>query len=120
MKSHVMLLLAALANPAWADDGPSIPSDEDGFITAIQSKTPQEITELLGDPSYQFAIRDKEGQVVGNIWHYHYVTTSLDGQYYKTTELDFIGDKVVTVVLINTSDDEDTSAALDCNATAAC
>lgn len=120
MKGYVILLLTTLAISAWADDGPSIPADEDGFITAIQSKTPQEITELLGDPQYQFAIRDKEGQVVGNIWHYHYVTTSPDGQYYKTTELDFIGDRVVTVVLINTNDDEDTSAALECDTTATC
>ena len=120
MKNHVMLLLAALSAPGWADEGPSIPTDEDGFITAIQSKTATEITELLGDPQYQFAIRDKEGQVVGHIRHYHYVTTGFDGQYYKTTELDFIGDKVVNIVLINTNDAEDISAALDCDAVATC
>jgi hypothetical protein len=117
---NCLMLLAALSAPTWADDGSSIPTDEDGFITAIQAKTPKEITELLGDPPYHFDIRDKEGQIVGNIWHYHYVTTSPDGQYYKTTELDFIGDKVVTVVLINTDDDEDTSAALECTTTATC
>lgn len=106
MKNWLTLLAWALANPALAASIDSIPEREPDFVTAVQYLNQEEIAELLGEPAYQYDIRNNEGDVVGTIWHYHRVTTADDGQYYKTTELDFVGGRLVTVVLINTDDTE--------------
>ena len=103
MRRLVALSLLALTGAALATEVDSIPTKETAFVDAIQYIPQAKIAELLGDPAYIYNIRDKDGQPVGSIWHYHYVTTTDDGEYYKTTELDFIGDKVTTVVLINNS-----------------
>lgn len=105
MMTHWIPLIAlAIASPAIAAPMDAIPEHEPEFVTAVQSLNRSQIVELLGDPAYQYDIKDNEGEVIGSIWHYHQVTTGDDGQYYKTTELDFVGNRVVTVVLINTED----------------
>jgi len=106
MRPLAALSLLALTGTALAAEVDSIPTKETAFVDAIQFIPQDRIAELLGDPSRVYTIRNNEGQPVGAIWHYHYVTTTDDGEYYKTTELDFIGDKVTTVVFIN-SDTED-------------
>jgi hypothetical protein len=40
--------------------------------------------------------------VVASIWQYDYINTDEKGEYYKHTELDFVDNKVVTVVFMNT------------------
>jgi hypothetical protein len=113
MKTLIALMMVSLAGTAVAATVDSIPENEKEFVTAIQSATKGEIAELLGDPAYSHDIRNTEGDLIGAIWHYHFITTADDGQYYKTTELDFIGDKVVTIVLAN---DEETGAiAMPCD-----
>lgn len=100
----IPLIALALAGPAFAAPMTAIPEHEPEFVEAVQSLDQSEIVKLLGDPAYQYDIKDDDGEVVGSIWHYHDVTTGDDGQYYKTTELDFVGSRVVTVVLINSED----------------
>lgn len=100
MKTWLISLALAFAGPAIA--ATTIPENEPDFVTAVQSLPQDQIAEALGAPAFQYDIHDDAGEVVGSIWHYHNVTLAGDGQYYKTTELDFVGEKVVTVVLINT------------------
>jgi hypothetical protein len=99
MKTSLIFLALAFASPAFAST--TIPENEPEFVSAIQSLHQDQIVEALGDPAFQYDIRDDAGEVVGSIWHYHNVTLGEDGQYYKTTELDIVDKKVVTVVLIN-------------------
>jgi hypothetical protein len=94
-------LLMLTTSAVLAADMEPIPTKETDFVDAIVSISQAQIAELLGDPAYTYTIRNSEGQPAGTIWHYHYVTTTDDGEYYKTTELDFIGDRVSTVVFIN-------------------
>ncbi len=104
MKNWLITMALAFAPPAFAASTDSIPEHEPEFVSTVQSLNQSEIAELLGDPAFQYDIRNNEGDVVGSIWHYHNVTTGDDGRYYKTTELDFVGERVVTVVLINNED----------------
>lgn len=110
----IPLIALAIAGPAFAASVDTIPENEPDFVSTVQTLDQSEIAELLGEPAYQYDIKDDDGQVVGSIWHYHGVTTGDDGQYYKTTELDFVGRRVANIVLINTEDeaggDEPTSA----------
>jgi hypothetical protein len=101
----IPLIALAIAGPALAASVEAIPEKEQDFVDTIQTLQQSEIAELLGAPAYQYDIKDDDGQIVGSIWHYHGITTGDDGQYYKTTELDFVGNKVANIVLIN---DEDT------------
>lgn len=113
MKTLIALLMVSFAGSAVAATVDSIPENEKEFVAAIQSATKSEIAELLGDPAYSHDIRNAEGDLIGAIWHYHFITTADDGEYYKTTELDFVGDRVVTVVLAN--DDETEAIAAPCD-----
>lgn len=114
MKNCLILLLLAIAAPALADAPLTIPEEEDAFVRVIQKQTQAQIAEALGDPAFRYDIHAKTGEVLGSIWHYHFVTMADDGQYYKTTELDFVGDRVATVVLIN-EEDEPTAAVAPCD-----
>jgi hypothetical protein len=104
MKNWLIPLALAFAPTAFAASTDAIPEREPEFVNTVQSLNQGEIAERLGDPAFQYDIRNKAGDVVGSIWHYHNVTTGEDGQYYKTTELDFVGERVVTVVFINNED----------------
>jgi hypothetical protein len=43
----------------------------------------------------------KDGKASASIWQYHYLNTDVNGNYYQTTELDFVDDRVVMVVFMN-------------------
>jgi len=111
MKFLSLLVLLCLPATAMAEKN-DIPLNELGFVDSVPRADKAHILEQLGEPASQFQIRDKGGDVVAAIWHYHYLNTSEEGDYYKTTELDFIGDRVVNIVFSNVDDEEDNQAAL--------
>lgn len=95
---------------ALADDSTKImpvstgdlPTTEKEFVETINKFDKKQIVEKLGEPSNAEDVKIKgSDKVVASIWHYHYLNTSPDGEYYQTTELDFIDDKVVVVVFLN-------------------
>jgi hypothetical protein len=84
-----------------------LPTDEKAFVHAIGKLNKAKIVELLGEPAKAEDVKLKDsGRVVASIWHYHYINTSADGEYYQTTELDFIDDKVNVVVFLNNDGSE--------------
>ena len=63
----------------------------------------------FGEPAKADDVKVKgSNKVVASIWQYHFINTAPDGTYYETTELDFIDDKVVTVVFLNNDGSEGT------------
>jgi len=93
--------------PVTAGD---LPTSEKEFVAAIHQFDKKQIIEKLGEPSDADDVKIKgSDKVVASIWHYHYLNTSPDGEYYQTTELDFIDDKVVVVVFLN-NDGKDVDA----------
>lgn len=105
MKTLILASLLALAGPVLAAPA-EIPTDEHAFVDNIYSYDKAAIVEQFGEPSKKSDITDASNEVIASIWHYHFVNTTDDGAYYATTELDFVGDKVVTVVFMN-NDGED-------------
>ncbi len=80
----------------------ALPTKEKAFVNAINKFDKKAIIAQLGEPAKADDVRLKgSDKIVASIWHYHYVNTDQNGQYYQTTELDFIEDKVVQVVFIN-------------------
>lgn len=91
---------------AIAEETPSstveIPTIEQDFVKSINKFTKAQIIEQFGEPAQADDVKVKgTGKVVASIWQYHYINTSADGEYYETTELDFIDDKVVMVAFMN-------------------
>lgn len=112
MKVLVAILLAGFSVTASAASE-EIPLSEQAFVDRIKTSDKALIVAQLGQPARAVDVTDEEtGQVMGSIWHYHYLNTNEEGEYYKTTELDFIGDRVVTVIF-STSDTsaDDTASA---------
>ena len=102
-----------LANVAIADDAPSssteIPTAERDFVNAINGFDKAKIIAQFGEPAKADDVKVKgSSKVVASIWQYHFINTASDGTYYETTELDFIDDKVVTVVFLNNDGSEGT------------
>ena len=102
-----------LANVAIADDAPStsteIPTIEKDFVNAINGFDKAKIIAQFGEPAKADDVKVKgSNKVVASIWQYHFINTAPDGTYYETTELDFIDDKVVTVVFLNNDGSEGT------------
>ena len=100
-----------LANVAIADDAPStstkIPTVEKDFVNAINGFDKANIIAQFGEPAKADDVKVKDSsKVVASIWQYHFINTTPDGTYYETTELDFIDDKVVTVVFLNNDGSE--------------
>ncbi len=94
------------ANIAIADETPGnqteIPTVEQDFVNVIHGFDKTQIIEQFGEPAKADDVKIKgSDKVVASIWQYHFINTSADGAYYETTELDFIDDKVVTVVFLN-------------------
>lgn len=84
-----------------------IPTEEKAFVAVINQFNKAKIVELLGEPAKADDVKVKgSGKVVASIWHYHNINTDEDGTYYPTTELDFVGDKVVQVVFLNNDGSE--------------
>lgn len=113
---HIALIGLLLINPltasyAIADDTPSniteIPTGERDFVAAINGFDKSKIIAQFGEPAKADDVRIKgSGKIVASIWQYHFINTAADGSYYETTELDFIDDKVVTVVFLNNDGSE--------------
>ncbi|MGZ8257619.1 MAG: hypothetical protein ACXWTR_00415 [Methylotenera sp.] len=109
----VALVLAhiSFANVAIADEissnQPEIPTSEIDFVRAVNGLDKARIIEQFGEPAKADDVKIKgSDQVVASIWQYHFINTSADGAYYETTELDFIDDKVVSVVFMNNDGSE--------------
>lgn len=78
-----------------------IPITEAAFVAQINNYEKAKILAQFGEPSMKKDFTTDDGEVFASVWHYHYINTAEDGQYYPTTELDFDGDKVVMVVFMN-------------------
>ena len=96
----------SFSNLAFADatskEVTVIPTVEKDFIDAINGFDKAQIIAQFGEPAKADDVKIKgTGKIVASIWQYHFINTSSDGSYYETTELDFIDDKVVTVVFLN-------------------
>ena len=80
----------------------SLPVDEKSFIEVIKHFNKNEILKVLGEPASKEDIKVKSSsEILGSVWQYHRINTSADGNYYPTTELDFLDEFVETVVFIN-------------------
>jgi len=100
-------------DPGTSTEKPAkIPTSEKAFVASINGFDKAQIIEQLGEPTNKNDITNaKTGKLEASIWHYHNLNTDEKGEYYKTTELDFIDDKVVLVVFMNNTN-EDTSYEL--------
>jgi hypothetical protein len=113
MRFGAALLMLALAGPTLADID-SIPTNEEAFLSVIGSVDQVKMVELLGDPAEVMILRNQEnGEVVGAIVHYRYINTNNEGEYYKTTELDYLDGRLVTVLFSNSDIQETTTAAIE-------
>ena len=117
MKSLVLMgcLIASFSYSVFAsaEETPSsateIPTIERDFVNAINGFDKAQIIAQFGEPAKADDVKIKgTSKVVASIWQYHYINTTADGTYYQTTELDFINDKVVTVVFLNNDGSEGT------------
>lgn len=117
MKAFLLALFLAISGIALADaneappqqEAPAqIPTAERDFIMSIDKFEKSVILEQLGEPSKRADFKHPEtGEIVASVWHYHYINTADDsGDYYPTTELDFVGDRVVMVVFMNHEGEE--------------
>ena len=103
MKFLILCVLFIVPVFAWADKG-TIPLDEAGFVDNVKSNDKAGILSQLGEPASKMEISGDDGEVFGSVWKYHNLNTTETGAYYKTTELDFVGDQVVSVVFSNVED----------------
>lgn len=109
MRFGTALLMLAFAGPALADIE-TIPTEEEAFLNVIGSVDRVKLAELLGEPDESIVVRNQEnGEELGTIVHYRYINTNSDGDYYKTTELDYIDGRLVMVVFSN-NDPQETAA----------
>jgi len=84
-----------------------IPTLERDFVNAINGFDKGKIIAQFGEPAKADDVKIKgTKKIVASIWQYHFINTAADGSYYPTTELDFIDDKVVTVVFLNNDGSE--------------
>ncbi|MFM2434360.1 MAG: hypothetical protein RL063_339 [Pseudomonadota bacterium] len=104
----VVVLLGQFSFSNWAfADATSkevtvIPTVEKDFIDAINGFEKSQIIAQFGEPAKADDVKVKgTGKIVASIWQYHFINTASDGTYYETTELDFIDNKVVSVVFLN-------------------
>jgi len=85
----------------------TLPKKEKEFIDAIELLDKKSIVAQLGEPAKADDVKIKgSNRIVASIWHYHNINTNENGVYYQTTELDFIGEKVVQVVFLNNDGSE--------------
>ena len=111
MKLVTLALLLSLSGLAFAEGqapalASDIPTNEKDFIASINGFEKAKIIEQFGEPSNVEDIATASGKPVASIWQYHYLNTDEKGEYYQTTELDFINDKVVMVVFMNNDGSE--------------
>ena len=104
MKKILVTLLLSFTSIAFAEQVPaevSISNAEKAFIDRIQGFEKAQIIQEFGEPSKVEDLKTNDEKVVASIWQYHYLNTDANGEYYQTTELDFLDDKVVMVVFMN-------------------
>ena len=106
MKRVTLAFLLSLSGLAFAatetPSSPSeIPTNEKDFVASINGFEKSKIIEQLGEPSKVDEVQSVSGKPLASIWQYHYLNTDEKGEYYQTTELDFVEDKVVMVVFMN-------------------
>jgi hypothetical protein len=111
MKLVTFVLLLSFSGLAFAEveniaSVPNIQTNEKDFIASINGFEKTKIIEQFGEPSQIEEIASASGKPVASIWQYHYLNTDEKGDYYQTTELDFINDKVVMVVFMNNDGSE--------------
>jgi len=95
------------ATEKLAEEVTELPTEEHAFVEVIGKLDKAKIVELLGEPAKADDVKLKDsGRIVASIWHYHYINTSPEGEYYETTELDFIDDKVNVIVFLNNDGSE--------------
>jgi hypothetical protein len=87
-----------------------IPTAEKEFVASINGFEKSKIIEQFGEPSKKDDIKTNSGKIVASVWQYHFLNTTPEGEYYETTELDFVDDKVVMVVFMN-HDGSDSSSS---------
>ena len=94
---------AAIAGNTADNPLPSeIPTSEKEFVAIINQYDKAKIIEQFGEPAKREDMKiASSGEIVASIWQYHFINTNAEGAYYETTELDFLGDKVVMVVFMN-------------------
>jgi hypothetical protein len=118
MKNTFLALLLALSGTAFAGEAPTqkpaqvseIPTTEKEFVAVINSVDKDKIIQQFGEPSKKDDVtHHKTGKVIASIWHYHFINTDEKGEYYETTELDFVDDKVVMVVFMNNNGEDVTT-----------
>lgn len=84
-----------------------IPTAEKAFVRAIGNYTKAQIIAQFGEPAKAEDIRLRDsGRVAASIWQYHHINTAADGEYYETTELDFIDEQIVQVIFLNNDGSE--------------
>lgn len=109
MKKVLALLILSMLSFAHAEEpSKEIPTAEKAFIDSINGFNKAQIRAQFGEPVTIEDIQSPSGELNASIWQYHHLNTDEKGEYYETTELDFIDDKVVTVVFMN-HDGSDTS-----------
>jgi hypothetical protein len=102
MRKVIALLLLGMMSIANAGDlSKEIPTAEKAFIDSINGFNKAQIRAQFGEPVNIEDIQSPSGELNASIWQYHHLNTDEKGEYYETTELDFIDDKVVTVVFMN-------------------
>lgn len=109
MKRLIAILTLALAGMALAE-GKKIPLDEAGFIAAIPNTSLAEVVEALGTPDRITAHTDSNGKVLASVLRYRNLVSNAQGDYYRCTDLEIVGDRVVNVVFTN--DDDENSAPM--------
>ena len=115
MKRILLIFALAFAGTAFAGQSPApapeqaaeIPTTEKEFVAVINTIDKEKIIQQFGEPSKKDDVtHHKTGKVIASIWHYHFINTDEKGEYYETTELDFVDDKVVMVVFMNNDGDD--------------
>ena len=114
MKNLFLFLFLILSSAAFAGASESpvgndnIPTSEKEFVDTINGFDKNKIVEQFGEPNKKDDLLGlgKEGKAPASIWQYHYLNTDVNGDYYQTTELDFVDDKVVMVVFMNNDGEE--------------
>ena len=109
MKKILVTLLLSFTSIAFAEQVPAealISNAEKAFIDRIQGFEKAQILQEFGEPSKVEDLKANDEKVVASIWQYHYLNTDANGEYYQTTELDFLDDKVIMVVFMNNDGSE--------------
>jgi hypothetical protein len=107
LKSLILILFSLLLSvSAWADNDSSadrtLSAEEQKFLDVVGGLSKEKVLEQLGQPARTEDLTGPNGETVASIWQYDYLNTDEKGEYYKSTELDFVDDRVVTVVFMNT------------------